>query len=959
MTAILQNEQGYLWMGSYGGLFRFDGVRFVSFTASTRPSLSNTRVTSLFEDKGGVLWIGHETGSLTRFDGGRFQPVAVPRNESGGAVEGIAADSEGEIWFLRGGAVVRVKDARSLPVPGGTTPSRKAHLIGAPAGETWLVANGRLFALKNGGFVEQGFGNSNAAVTVEMVAPAHGGGLWVATGGTLRKWHQGQWVQELPGLPEAAALTMIHQARSGALLAGTMRDGFFLIQTNRTTIQFNRANGLSHDWVRSMCEDREGNIWIGTGGGLDSLRSRKVLMTGPPDGFQGCAAMSICAEPDGSGWVGSEGAGLYRLREGGWTRYGEESGLTNLFVWSVLRARNGSVYAGTWGGGFLRQEGERFVTDEELAKVTAPAVALYESKAGELWVGTTAGLHRFREGKLVWSATADELILPDVRCIAEDKEGTIWFGMSGGGVGQVRGTTVRQLRRSHGLTSDFVSAIHVEEDGTVWLGTSDSGLLRYRNGAFRSISTPQGLPSPVIAHIVSDNADNLWISSNQGIFRASKAALHRCADGFTPSLRFLQYGRAEGMTTLACSGGFQPGATRTADGMLWFPTLKGLAVIDPARVRPNLVPPLVVVEELLAEGKVLEAPTREERALVSRRRPALKIPPGRQRVEIRYTALSFAAPDQVRFRYRLEELETDWVEAGTRRVAEYSYLPPGVYTFRVVACNNDDVWSSTGASLEFEVLPQPWQTWWFRALGIAAAALLLGLVGYAASRHRVRRKLELLERQRALERERARIARDIHDDLGASLTRISMLSQSVRAEVEPQPQVAADADQIYRTARELTRAMDEIVWAVNPRHDTLDSLVSYLGRYAQTFLASPGMRCRLDVPISLPNWPLTSEIRHNVFLAFKEALHNVVKHAKATEVRITLELGAASFVLSVSDNGLGFAPDTQHQEGRIQTGNGLPNMRKRIEEIGGKIDWVSAPGEGTKVRMAVPVRFSK
>jgi signal transduction histidine kinase len=283
----------------------------------------------------------------------------------------------------------------------------------------------------------------------------------------------------------------------------------------------------------------------------------------------------------------------------------------------------------------------------------------------------------------------------------------------------------------------------------------------------------------------------------------------------------------------------------------------------------------------------------------------------------------------------------------------------------VIACNNDEVWNNTGASLSFTVLPQVWQTWWFKA-----AAMLLGAALVAASvtwviRGRVRRKLEQLERQRALERERARIARDIHDDLGANLTHITLLSQSARGELEAGHSAAADLDQIYTTARELTRAMDEIVWAVNPKHDTLDSLVAYLGRFGQTFLSGFGVRCRLDLPLRLPAWTLTSEIRHNVFLAFKEALHNIVKHAAATEVHISLEQQPDGFMLLVADNGRGFDPAAldggsgpDADPARPASGNGIQNMQRRLAELGGRCEWDTAPREGTRVRIIVPINSS-
>jgi signal transduction histidine kinase len=324
------------------------------------------------------------------------------------------------------------------------------------------------------------------------------------------------------------------------------------------------------------------------------------------------------------------------------------------------------------------------------------------------------------------------------------------------------------------------------------------------------------------------------------------------------------------------------------------------------------------------------------------------------------------APDKVLFKYQLEGLERDWKEAGTKRLVQYNYLRPGDYTFRVMACNNDEVWNREGASLAFTVLPYFWQTWWFEAGALAAGAGAVAAGVLWVARRRLRRKLEHSQRQHALERERARIARDIHDDLGASLTRITLLSQSARSELPSEHRAATDLDTIYGTARELTRAMDEIVWAVNPRHDSLDSLVTYVGRFAQNFLSPVGLRCRLDVPMNLPAWTLTAEIRHNLFLAVKEALHNVMKHARATEVRISLELLADGFVLVVADNGQGFDPSALAASAavagdnpRLAPGNGLFNMRKRLEEAGGRCEWHTAPQEGTRVRLTVNVEHAK
>jgi signal transduction histidine kinase len=369
-----------------------------------------------------------------------------------------------------------------------------------------------------------------------------------------------------------------------------------------------------------------------------------------------------------------------------------------------------------------------------------------------------------------------------------------------------------------------------------------------------------------------------------------------------------------------------------------------------------------VIEQLLVGGRAVWQPAGAGQG-VDGSGTTLRIPPGGRRFELRYTAPSFTAAEKVRFRRRLEGLEENWSEPTAERFAPYSYLPPGDYTFRVIACNNDGLWNEQGATLAFTVLPAFYQTWWFSSLAVLAGAGAVGGIAYGISRRRHRHRLEHLERQRALERERARIARDIHDDLGASLTRITLLSQSVGAELEVPTQARADVDQIYQTARDLTRAMDEIVWAVNPKHDTLDSLVTYLGRFAQSFMSTAGIRCRLEAPMEFPHTSLTSEIRHNVFLAFKEALNNVIKHAKATEVRVLLELERDRFTLTLVDNGCGFdreqrAPRSAEgaESARTASGNGLMNMQRRLEEISGLCKVITAPGEGTRVEFSIPFK---
>ena len=372
------------------------------------------------------------------------------------------------------------------------------------------------------------------------------------------------------------------------------------------------------------------------------------------------------------------------------------------------------------------------------------------------------------------------------------------------------------------------------------------------------------------------------------------------------------------------------------------------------RSTTNAIPPPVAIEGLAVDGvSVWSAVGASQRAKSGSGMAPLRVPPGRQRFEFHYTALSFTAPERVRFNSKLEGLETDWMDAGKTRSTEYNYLPPGAYRFRVIACNNDDIWNIKGASLAFSVLPFFWQTWWFCLAALGCGAGLIGASVLLLTRTKMRRRLQDLERQRVLERERTRIARDIHDDLGASLTRITLLSQSAYGELDGQSQAGAHVQSIYHTARELP-AMDEIVWAVNPQHDTLDSLVTYLGRFAQSFLAPAPFAAASICPCTCQRG-LSAELRHNVFLAFKEALNNVAKHARASEVRITLEFQPGGFALIIADNGCGFdfdqlsrAPQTPSDGARAGGGNGLINMQRRLREVGGRCEWDTSPRQGVR-----------
>jgi signal transduction histidine kinase len=479
----------------------------------------------------------------------------------------------------------------------------------------------------------------------------------------------------------------------------------------------------------------------------------------------------------------------------------------------------------------------------------------------------------------------------------------------------------------------------------LWVGTS-SGLGRFYRGQWTRFTTRDGLRSNQIGYLLEDGLGYLWIGSKSGLQRLAKQDLNSFASGAIKWVPCRVFGRADGLPNGQCTTGSQPGACRTASGNLWFATIEGLAGVDPARLRPNTNPPPVTIESVwldqqLQTHETLRAPPPQ----------AIVVPAGKETLEINFTCLNLSAPDKGRFRFQLIGYEKAPTERpASVRFVRYSKLPPNDYKFEVTACNEDGVWNPTPTTLAVKVLPAFWQTGWFlAAASLALLGLIVGSVHYVSTQ-RLQRQLAALRQQEALEKERARIARDLHDQLGANLTQVALLGEMAETDKDLPAEVESHARQISHTARDTTRALDEIVWTVNPSNDTLDGLINYVCKYAQEYLALAGLRYRLEVPPQLPNTPISPELRHNVFLAAKEAVNNVVKHAQAKSAWLRLQLAPDRFTLEIEDDGRGL-PAGADQKGR----NGLRNMRKRMEDVGGTFEAGPGAEGGTRVRLTAPL----
>lgn len=961
VTSAVQTRDGYLWFGTHSGLARFDGERFQVFDSANTPELADHRVTSLFEDAHGTLWIGQETGTLMRYDAGRFAKVPLPPDPASDRILGVGTDEDGRLWAMHfNGSLDAVADSHRIPSPLAPEPGRFVTWSRNKNGNIWLIENNQGYRLDNGRLVHALFEPQLESEYRGLLVAGRDGGVWVLIGDRLRKWDNGRWTEDRGVFAEAAEAYLAPvglELHDGTLALGTVGNGLYLVfGDGRPTIHLDRSNGLPQNWVRFLYEDRENNLWVGTGNaGLAAIRPTAFSVLNAPDGWQGCSVLAVAPGRDKSLWIGTDGAGLYHTWPGSgrWDHYidREPEPFSNPYVWAVTDTPGGEVWAGNywWGGPYRLRDGH-FVRPPEIDPQSSPALALQpDAHHGGLLIGRRDGLQRLDRSRVEWLVKAADIHAADVSALAQDGQGVIWCGFTRGGIARVEDGKVTVFRRADGVGSDAIQALLCEPDGTLWIGTADNGLTRLKNGRFSNLGRAQGMADNAVCHILDDGLGYLWLSTHHGIQRIAKTELNRCADGRISSFASQTYDEDDGLPVIEFTGGAAASGCRTDDGRLWFASSKGVLSIDPARIQVNQTPPPVVIESVWIDGR--SVPLRAGAVSGS-------IPPDHQRLEFRFSGLSYVAPNKVAFKYRLEGFDRSWIDADGKRTAFYSHLPAGDYRFRVMASNNDGVWNTTGATLAFTVLPFFWETWWF--LSTCALAVMAGiavLVRYI-TRRRLHKRMEHLKQQRELERERTRIAQDIHDDIGTSLIRIAMFSQPERNELDHPQQAAAVLSRIYSTAREMTRALDEIVWAIDPQHDTLDSLVGYMGLFAQELLGAANIRCRLDVPVDVPAWPLTAEIRHNLFLAYKEALNNVVKHAAATEVRITIEVRAHDFVLTVRDNGQGFdqSQPPATVSGRIASGNGLRNIARRISRIGGRSEISSQPGKGTSTSFIIPVQ---
>ena len=962
--AVLQTHDGYLWFATEDGLVRFDGMQLTIFDRKNTPQLGSNLIYGLFEDRQGALWIS-TSGGLTRSDHGEFRLFTTIEGLPANSVWSVYQAHDGSLWALTTAGIGKFAGGHFQPLAFPQGLSSTSTIAELSDGSLWVNSGNSLVR------IDPAHGDTSVVADSEQIqalaADGHGV-IWAGSHSGLKTITQ-SGVQESFRLPDGlgADVTSLLTTSDGHLWIGTTNaigdyDG-------KTTRVIAVRDGLPGSHIASLFEDREHSVWAATDHGLARIAQGRISVLTPKEGLSSSVVLAFFEDREGSLWLGTESGGVGVLRDRKFSTYTTQDGLTDDLVRSVFQARNGSMLIGTNGGGVNQYQSGKFSslsTANGLASNIALALtddpngnlwigtpdglnrvegnhatvftsadgladdfvrSLYTDHNGVLWIGTRRGLSEYKNDKFTTYSAMDGLGSDLVGAVVEDTDHSYWIGTFGGLTHFANGSFTNYTTQN-GLSSNVITALSLDSDGALWIGTNGGGLNERVGGKSVNFSAAKALP-PDIFGILDDGSGNLWLGSSKGIFRVSKKQL---GAGNMASVHPDVYGTADGMRISECSSGGHPAAWKAKDGTLWFATLRGVTTVDPAHMPVNRVAPLVAIEQVLVDDAAL--PMREA-----------EIGPGHNRFAFQYAGLSFVAPQKVRFRYKLDGFDRDWVDAGARRVAYYTNIPAGRHLFRVMACNNDGVWSEQDATFAFRLRPHFYQTYWFYLL-IAAS---IALITYEAYRWRVRTVQAQFD---AVLAERNRIAREIHDTLAQGFAAVSVQLEVVARLMTTSVGAAREHLEQARTlTRECLAEARSSIWNLRSQGAAQSDLASSLTQAAERITANTNVKARVQVSGTFR--PIEPGVEAELLRIGQEAITNVVRHAEAQNANITLLFKDKLLRMTIKDDGRGFEgdPQTKGQNGHY----GLKGMRERAELIGAQLTVISARNEGTEVQVEVAI----
>jgi ligand-binding sensor domain-containing protein/two-component sensor histidine kinase len=965
INRIVRDSHGFLWFATAEGLSRFDGYGFTNYT--TEQGLPHRSVNDLLEARDGTYWIATD-GGLCRFDpaGSPTFTVYYPgEDKNARSVTALAEDRTGALWVGTRGGVYRMEDVD------GRREFRFVEL-GMPA-ET---GDDRL---------------------VEALLVDHRGALWVGTGTALyRRTPDGRAERytKQQGLPDNFIQSLLEDG-DGHVWVGTRYAGLCRLVDEpdpaRSVVArlYTTKDGLANNWVASLFQSSDGRLWAGTIGGLsefvrageggaDSFRSYTLA-----EGLSDPEVWALAEDRDGSLWLGTQNGGAMKLAANGFSTYAERDGLGSRRVMSIFEDRAGEVCVVT---SMLGKKSVNRFDGKSFNAVWPEGVSptgwgwnqtAFQDREGNWWLDTSHGVYRFAKvedvarlaharPKAVYTAR-EGLGGDDVFRLFEDSRGDIWISSIAGGPASLarweRATeTLHRYTHDDGITS-APTAFREDGSGALWIGFYAGGLARYSGGRFTFFNEADGLPGGIIRALYLDEGGRLWVASGRGgLGRIDDTSAERprfvsltTKDGLSSddiwsvtSDRFgrIYAGTGRGLDELDPSNGHVKHFTaadglargkveeafRDRGGTLWFGTAEGLSRFTPQPERRRAPPPILI------SGLRVAGVARRVSELGETEVSELTLEPGENQVQVNFVGLDFSPGAVLRYQYKLEGADADWGAPTDQRSVNYANLRPGSYRFLVRAVSADGVVSPAPASVSFRILPPLWQRWWFVLLAAAGT----GLTIHALYRYRLRQLL-------ALERVRTRIATDLHDDIGSSLSQVSVLSEVVRRRVGSDPEVAEPLGMIAQLSRDLVDSMSDIVWAVNPKRDRLSDLTQRMRRHASDLFTARDIAFTFSAPDAQQDFALGADTRREVFLIFKEGVNNIARHSGCAAAEVEFRAGGGALELTLRDDGRGFDPAAESD------GNGLDSMRRRASRLGGALDISTGNGHGTTVRLRAPL----
>lgn len=956
VSGIAQTPDGYLWLATFDGLARFDGVRFTIFDKGNSNEIINNRFIGIFADRDGTVWATTENGVLTVYREGVFNSYETPEG-SREIIYKIYEDENNRIIVLTREKSYYFQDGKLIPLPEEKQRSPATTYSGKPS-SVWIMEPGGVTHHKNGTKtiyplrLEFGEGFFYTQTSFEDSR----GALWI--GGLrnkLYRLHEGViesfTAAEIFGAVKPFVIYPSFEDEKGNvwLAAGLSEPGHpnGLINFDGKKFQF---NDLNMNFAAAI-EDREGNLWFGALGGGLLRRQKKVVTTlSVKDGLANDEVYPLIQTRSGDIYIGSiTGVNLYRN--------GKLSFLENVKLPdnSIVISRglweneNGKLYF-VYYRGFGRIEDDLSLRGFK-ENIIGGFTDFESDSGGFVWAASQEGLYKFHEDR------PDELFkvgegLPhkNVITLYKDRSGVLWVGTAKG-LSRFENGKFTNYGEDAGMPEDFVREIYEDADGVLWIGTYGSGLVRYKDGKFFRYTVKQGLFNNGVFAIVEDERGNFWMSCNRGIYRVSKKELNDLADGKLAKIESFSYNESDGMLSAEANGGRHPSALKAKDGKIWFPTMGGVAIVDPNAETFNPKPPPVVIENVLIDHQKLDAATVYAASRYAKN--VVEMQPGQSNLEIEYTGLSLIKSDAIKFKYKLEGLEDDWVD-GVQRSVNYSYLPNGEHTFRVIAANASGVWNEQGAWIKIVVLPYFYETWWFRALSALAIVLTAGFIYY----YRVSNLRKIADAKTAFssrllesqESERKRIATELHDGLGQNLIVIKNRSQlAIRKSDDPE-RVLKELTDISESAILALEEVREIIGDLRPQ--LLDRLG--LSKALIAMCKKVSSIIKIDYEIDSIGGLFSENEEINIYRIVQESLNNIIKHSAAKNATVSITRGDSQVLILIQDDGKGFDAEKVKTNG---VGLGLVGLKERVDLLNGELKIDSKIGEGTTVQVTLNTQY--